>query len=650
METIQIVYGIRSKSTETALKAALLRGEIGHVQATDEIWMKRYDDTYRRIFSSNFDLSLVNPSEILATDASRNLISIAYTGSGNVVRAVSPVLTTPNIGAASGSTLTLSTRLVVNTLAGNQVALNSSGSNIGFISNPAADTWALSYGTAVGTLGTSVLTWNASGLILIPGTLGVTGVATFTAAPIFSSVTASQILSVNGSKQLTSLATTGSGSVVLATSPTLTGTISGAALALSSSLTFSGAGSGADWSIWRSAGAGLSIRGGAGSLYDFALFNPAGQYLIRNPTGTQGVEFPGSGTYAFTGPITSVANLYIPTDGAGLFLGAAGVFTYGMFRDASNVLNFRAGSSTSRLTCDASGNWSFATPVSMSSTLGVTGVATFTAAPVFSSVTASQILSVNGSKALVSIATIGTGSVVLATSTTLTSPTIATSLIASYATASTAAAFDASKNLISVTNTGTGNNVLATSPTLTTPDIGAATGASLVLSAGATLGSDLIFTQTGLIVRSNSSDGSDSKGLFLTGGGAYDAVSGTRGACIVLTGNEYSGANGAVQISAGNTATSRIAIQMASNVSGALTIFDRAGNEYVEADTDLGIFGVMVDLGFGGTRVSASALPSTSGQDCPDTSATPLYMKVKYWNGSSWESFWLNAVPNKVIP
>jgi len=38
-------------------------------------------------------------------------------------------------------------------------------------------------------------------------------------------------------------------------------------------------------------------------------------------------------------------------------------------------------------------------------------------------------------------------------------------------TASTALALDASKNVVSVTNTGTGNNVLATSPSITTPKV-----------------------------------------------------------------------------------------------------------------------------------------------------------------------------------
>lgn len=46
-------------------------------------------------------------------------------------------------------------------------------------------------------------------------------------------------------------------------------------------------------------------------------------------------------------------------------------------------------------------------------------------------------------------------------------------------TASTALALDASKNVVSVTNTGSGANVLATSPSLTTPSLGAATATSI---------------------------------------------------------------------------------------------------------------------------------------------------------------------------
>lgn len=51
-------------------------------------------------------------------------------------------------------------------------------------------------------------------------------------------------------------------------------------------------------------------------------------------------------------------------------------------------------------------------------------------------------------------------------------------------TASTALALDVSKNIVSVTNTGTGSNVLATSPTLTTPNLGTPSSLTLTNATG----------------------------------------------------------------------------------------------------------------------------------------------------------------------
>ena len=56
----------------------------------------------------------------------------------------------------------------------------------------------------------------------VGGTLGVTGVATLTAQPILSSLTASSAVATDASKGLVSVANTGSGNNVLATAPTLT--------------------------------------------------------------------------------------------------------------------------------------------------------------------------------------------------------------------------------------------------------------------------------------------------------------------------------------------------------------------------------------------------------------------------------------------
>jgi hypothetical protein len=64
----------------------------------------------------------------------------------------------------------------------------------------------------------------------VSGTLGVTGVATFTAQPIVSSLTASLPIFTDGSKGLVSNAMTGTGSVVMSASPIFTGTVGAADL------------------------------------------------------------------------------------------------------------------------------------------------------------------------------------------------------------------------------------------------------------------------------------------------------------------------------------------------------------------------------------------------------------------------------------
>lgn len=74
----------------------------------------------------------------------------------------------------------------------------------------------------------------------IGGTLAVTGVATLTAQPILSSLTASRAVFTDGSKGLVSNAITGTGNVVMSASPTLTGTIGAEAITASSTVTLSG--------------------------------------------------------------------------------------------------------------------------------------------------------------------------------------------------------------------------------------------------------------------------------------------------------------------------------------------------------------------------------------------------------------------------
>jgi len=138
---------------------------------------------------------------------------------------------------------------------------------------------------------------------------------------------------------------------------------------------------------------------------------------------------------------------------------------------------------------------------SIGGTLAVTGVATLTAQPVLSSLTASRAVFTDGSKGLVSNAITGTGNVVMSTSPTLTgtvggenatlSGTLGVTGVATFTaqpivsslTASRAVFSDGSKGLVSNAITGTGNVVMSAAPTLT----GTITAEALTLSGATTL-------------------------------------------------------------------------------------------------------------------------------------------------------------------
>ena len=96
-------------------------------------------------------------------------------------------------------------------------------------------------------------------------------------------------------------------------------------------------------------------------------------------------------------------------------------------------------------------------------TLGVTGVATFSAAPIYSSLTASSAVATDASKGLVSVTNTGTGNNVLATSPTLITPALGTpsALVLTNATGLPTAALPAG-SVLQVTQTSTTSTVTAT--------------------------------------------------------------------------------------------------------------------------------------------------------------------------------------------
>lgn len=348
-------------------------------QAIVPTWSGIHTFTLQPIFSS------VTASTAAAFDGSKGLVSVANTGTGNNVLSASPTLT-GTIGAAS---MTLSGTLAVAGItsytggagvafnagasghyyaqitANNQIALNSAG-DYGFISNTAANTWALGYGTTPTTLGTSALTWNTSGLVTIVGTFAVTGVQSNSEA-----------------------------------------------------LAFVANGTGGNGRIYKSSGGGLTMRAIAGSTYDFTVESASGNNILVNPTGTTEVLFPaaggvtvtalaGSGTRMVVASATGVlstqsipagASLADPTGTIGL-TAVNGVLTSGMRSDGAPALS-QAIVPT----------WS--------------GIHTFTLQPIFSSVTASTAAAFDSSKGLVSVANTGTGNNVLSASPTLTGTVIA---------------------------------------------------------------------------------------------------------------------------------------------------------------------------------------------------------------------------------
>jgi len=176
--------------------------------------------------------------------------------------------------------------------------------------------------------------------------------------------------------------------------------------------------------------------------------------------------------------------------------------------------------------------------------------------------TASRPVSTDASNNLVSASITGTGLSVLQTSPTLVTPTIGaaigTSLQLSGLTASLPVSTDGSKNLVSASVTGTGSTVLQTSPTLTTPNIGAATGTSLNLSG-----------LTGGLQYAVHSDASKNLISVFNSGSGNNIMS----ASPTFTGTiQCAGINGTLNFATTGTVTGRTTLNLTGSSSGTVSV------------------------------------------------------------------------------
>lgn len=307
---------------------------------------------------------------VISSNASKQLTSATTTGSGNVVLATSPSLTTPSLGAATattinGNTFTTGTYTLTGTAAKTLNFTNSltlSGTDSTTMTFPGAS-------DTVDTLGatqtfTAVKTFTNSDLALLGSSTGAT---TFTSANAGASNFTATVPANTGTLAETNLSQTWTGT------QTFNGTLAGTAFASPPAI------------------GGTTAAAGA-----FTTLSASGN-LTTNVTGsTQCLHVNTSGVVSGTGSDCGTSG------GSSAF----NALTSGTNTSAAMVVGTGAS-----LTTSGSGT------ITATNTTGVNGAAVPTSAAVLSS---------NGSSQLTSATTTGSGSVVLATSPALTTPNLGT--------------------------------------------------------------------------------------------------------------------------------------------------------------------------------------------------------------------------------
>lgn len=414
----------------------------------------------------------------LPTTGTVTALGNTVTGSGNIVLSNSPSLTTPALGAATCNS--------INNVAITTPALSST---LKLASDSIFETVGASYHTTLTMTGNTSLTFPTSGTVTALGnsTTGSGNIVLATSptlvTPVLGVATATSINKVTITQPATAATLTIANNKTVTFQDTLSFPVNGGAGTSGYYLQTDGSGNLA-WTAGTGGGGGGTPGGISGQLQynnagSFGGFTMSGDATIVASTGV--ITVTKTNNVSFGALATVVAGTGVATAAANAVNGTGGLITYSSFAPAasktltlSNTMTLAAGADSQTFTFPATGG----TVTVLGNTTQGTGAIVRDTSPTLTTPTLGVASATSINKVAI------TAPATSATLTLANGSTLATSgaySITFTATGTTALDLPTSGTVTALGNnsTGSGSIVLATSPTLTTPTLGVASATSI---------------------------------------------------------------------------------------------------------------------------------------------------------------------------